>query len=350
MEKQRKYGIDILKIIATLFVVVLHVNGYVLDTHVNFSESVNFIWHFFEALAYPAIHIFVMITAWFTLEKVNVRKSVLNAWIQTFIICIIGLILSSCFKITYGLTETIICVFPFLGRAYWYVTDFIILIVLAPLLNNSIKMSTDKQLKLITIFIFMIISVFQTFIPFFSWIQDYSNIGLFILLYFITACIKREISIVKRIRGYKLFFISFILLILSYEIFHIAGLLKFEIFRSKEMWFYQYSSPLVIFEAIGLFKMFVNMDIQPNEVNSKMIKIMSNASLITYLIHMHPIFKSHYVDWGILKFVNIHNMLIYVIEILFLMVLIFVIGIILSIPIIAITKRILNRLKGEYNV
>lgn len=43
----------------------------------------------------------------------------------------------------------------------------------------------------------------------------------------------------------------------------------------------------------------VNMDKQ-NEVTSKTIKIMSNASLTTYLIHMHPIFKSHYVDWGIL--------------------------------------------------
>ena len=349
MEK-RKYGIDILKIIATLFVVVLHVNGYVLDTHVSFSESVNFIWHMFEALAYPAIHIFIMITAWFALDKVNIKKSVLNAWIQTFIICIIGLIFSTCFKITYGLNEIIICIFPFLGRAYWYVTDFIVLIVIAPFLNNSIKASTDKQLKLITLFTFMIISVFQTFIPFFSWTQDYSNIGLFILLYFITACIKRDISIVKRIRGYKLFFVSFVLLILSYEIFHIAGLLNFEVFKSREMWFYQYSSPLVIFEALGLFKMFVNMDIQTNEVNSKIIKIMSNASLTTYLIHMHPIFKSHYVDWGILKFVDIQNMLIYIIEMLLLVVIIFVIGIIFSIPIIAIIKRILNRSKGEYNV
>lgn len=94
----------------------------------------------------------------------------------------------------------------------------------------------------------------------------------------------------------------------------------------------------------------VNMDIQPNEVTSKTIKIMSNVSLTTYLIHMHPIFKSHYVDWGILKFIDIQNMLIYIIKMLLLVVIIFVIGIIFSIPIIAIAKRILNRLKGEYNV
>lgn len=43
-------------------------------------------------------------------------------------------------------------------------------------------------------------------------------------------------------------------------------------------------------------------------------------------------------------------MLIYIIEMLLLVVIIFVIGIIFSIPIIAIAKRILNRLKGEYNV
>ena len=72
--RERKLGIDVLKITATLMVVVLHVNGYLHDTvsFENFSFRSLFLWHSLEALAYPAIHLFVMITAYLSLDKKNI--------------------------------------------------------------------------------------------------------------------------------------------------------------------------------------------------------------------------------------------------------------------------------------
>lgn len=78
MEKDGRHnGIDVLKIIATIFVVVLHVNGFLSDTIPlgQFSLSTNVLYHISEAVAYPAIHLFVMVTAYFTIEKGTNKKN-----------------------------------------------------------------------------------------------------------------------------------------------------------------------------------------------------------------------------------------------------------------------------------
>ena len=92
MEKDGRHnGIDVLKIIATIFVVVLHVNGFLSDTIPlgQFSLSTNVLYHISEAVAYPAIHLFVMVTAYFTIEKGTNKKTIITVWhkrINTFII------------------------------------------------------------------------------------------------------------------------------------------------------------------------------------------------------------------------------------------------------------------------
>ena len=193
--RERKLGIDVLKITATLMVVVLHVNGYLYDTvsFENFSFRSLFLWHSLEAFAYPAIHLFVMITAYLSLDKKNISiiKSGTHTWMQTIIICICGLVIAIAFRIPYSYKDMFSCVFPFLGRAYWYVSDILVFLILIPVLNDCLKKMSTNQLKYLTAVLFCLISIFPTFLFSLNWKQDYSNIGLFILLYFVVALIKR---------------------------------------------------------------------------------------------------------------------------------------------------------------
>lgn len=193
--KERRLGIDILKIIATLMVVVLHVNGFLMDivSLEIFSFSSLFVWHLTEAFAYPAIHLFVMITIYLLIDKKNcsILKSGIHSWILTFIICILGLLAAVAFRVPFGLRELFSSIFPFIGRAYWYVSDFLILLFFIPLLNKVIENISMKKLKYLIIIMFILISIFPTFLSMFNWTQDYSNIGLFVFLYFIVGLIKR---------------------------------------------------------------------------------------------------------------------------------------------------------------
>lgn len=119
--KCRHLGLDLLKIIATIMDVVLHVNGYLTDTIslTSFSLGANIIWHVLETMAYPAIHLFVMITAWFAIDRKFSAKGIVNAWLQMWCICFMGLIYAISFHYSFGLKELFTVLFPFSGRAYW---------------------------------------------------------------------------------------------------------------------------------------------------------------------------------------------------------------------------------------
>ncbi len=204
MEKDGRHnGIDVLKIIATIFVVVLHVNGFLSDTIPlgQFSLSTNVLYHISEAVAYPAIHLFVMVTAYFTIEKGTNKKTIITIWSQTFIICIIGLVLAVILKVPFGIKELIRSLFPFSGRAYWYVSDYIVLMLIAPILNKLIRNISIKELRYLILVMFGIVSFGPAFLSFFGWNQNYSNIGLFIFLYFIVAGMKKDTNIFSRIKG-----------------------------------------------------------------------------------------------------------------------------------------------------
>lgn len=75
-DKKRVIGLDMLKIYAVFMVLILHVGGFVfsLNGEEKYSSSVLFAFFLTEAIAYPAIHLFVMIGSWFMLDRVDPVK------------------------------------------------------------------------------------------------------------------------------------------------------------------------------------------------------------------------------------------------------------------------------------
>lgn len=348
--KERHLGLDLLKIAATIMVIVLHVNGYLIDTIslASFSSGTSLVWHVFETIAYPAIHLFVMITAWFAIDREFFVKEIVNAWFQTWCICLLGLIYTIFFHYSFGLKELLTVIFPFTGRAYWFVTDYIILMLLSPVLNTVINKFSNKQLFRFTMLLFIIESVFACFLSSFNWNQDYSNIGLFILLYFFTAILKKNINAILKIWGGIIWIVSFSLLFGSYVLMCYLGTNVNPVFMDKGMIFYQYDSPFVIFEAVGLMILFSKINIRNiNVFIKRIISILVNASLVVYLVHMHPIIKEHYVSIGVLSWINVNSFGLYMLETTFCVVVILGAGIVLSVPITKMSRLVYYKLESK---
>lgn len=334
MDKERNLGIDIIKIVAMIFVVVLHVNGYISDTFLDIEipYSTAFIWHVLEAIAYPAIHLFVMASAWYLVDSKSkhFNGAILKIWLPTFIVCIVGLLIALIVGIPVGIKELLRSIFPFAGRAYWYVSDYILLLLFAPFLNSCINSISHKQLSQGIIVLILINCIAPTFLTIFDWNQNYSNIGLFILLYFVVAYIKSSavhLKVNRKIWG-GVWVLSIMILFCSWIVIGKIGNV-FPIFQGREEYFYQYSSPFVIAEAIGAFLFLLNNKTHSNRV----VTTIANASLIVYLIHMHPAFKAQYVNYGLLQKLIIDNSACFLLESLGIVMVIVLCGVIISIPI-----------------
>lgn len=315
--RERIYALDYLKIVAMLFVVVLHVSSYSLDLYEgkNISQGVKISYQILQTFAYPAIHIFVLAGSYFMLDKAPKKETIIYIYAQTWLVCITGLILCIIMKFPMNKICIIQSIIPFFGRAYWFVTDYILLIFFSPYLNILISNIEIKKLFKLTGIFLIVISFCQIFLGFIGWKQNYSNIGLFIFLYLVAACIKNDkIYLKNKMIGWALWIASFIALILSW-----IGIMFLQnrggVLQNKEMYFYQYWSPFVIMEAIGMFIIFLNIKPKNNANNEKLFQRLTilfvNSSLVSYLIHMHPIIKNLYTPYRILDFMITDNGIIF---------------------------------------
>lgn len=295
--KTRNIGLDLLKVLAMFFVVLLHMCGYAYESQLSNYETVTFdvAYHIIEAIAYPAIHLFVMCGTTFLIKRDSVnKKQVADIYVNTLLVCIIGLIVSLIIGIPITMSGILQSIFPITFRAYWFVSDYIVLILISPLLNKIINHIREKDLLAYTVLILLITGGFSFFLTKFGWSQDYSNIGLFICLYFVVASLNSGRLLNKTKIGIWLWGSGIALVLISW-----IGM-RFILENSdREMFFYAYNSPFVILEAVGAYIFFYNIRMN-NRYVSKAISFLSRGSLIVYLIHMHPIIKQNYVSMGTL--------------------------------------------------
>lgn len=87
---------------------------------------------------------------------------------------------------------------------------------------------------------------------------------------------------------------------------------------------------MVIIEAVSLFcfvnGLIKNLDITKSKNDPVIIKILSNATLFTYLMTMHPIIKNHYVEWNIFGFINVNSSIYFILQLLIVCMIICCIG------------------------
>lgn len=343
---KRSMNLDILKIIAMFFVVVLHVLGYSnMTTGAAYSRGVDMCYHFLDALSYPAIHIFALCGFSLMSRKMIATNQgqllpCLKVWVPTWIICIIGLIIAIPLGIPFDMTDLIKTVFPFLGQGYWFVSAYISMILLTPFLNLLIQRLDKKGLLRLVLILFVLVSVLPTLPGRFNWNSNYSSLTLFVLLYFMAALLNTLDLKRYRFIGLVLFVGCAVANFLLW--FGLKYILSVETAASNE-YFYTYYNPLVILQGMGLY-IFVNgldgVSYRDNWV-SKIVRKAADATLVTYLIHMYPIIKNSYVPAGLLTFMNSHNGLIYALQALTLCVLVCVVGTLAAIPVNKMTKYLL---------
>ncbi len=299
---KRLSGLDILKILAMLFVVILHVNGYA-DGYASEDIGIRAVYIITQAIAYPAIHLFVLIGSYLMLERTPTFKSVIHIYLQTLAVTLIGLILLFVFaRETVSLKGILQCFFPVVTQSYWFVTQYILLLLLAPFLSFFIGKLSDTHLYALTGLLSVIVVAVPTVFKMFGWSED--SLSLFVFLYFAAASIKRLSAAGKNIKtaGLIVYLVSSGLLILSAFSIEFVGKYLTAL-QGKGFMFFRYNSIFVVFAALGLFDCFMHVQVDSAKI-SKRLAFLSSNSLMVYLIHMHPIVKNYYVSWNIVGFLK----------------------------------------------
>jgi surface polysaccharide O-acyltransferase-like enzyme len=278
-------------------VVVLHVLGHggILDTTAPLSAKYNVAW-LLESLAYCAVNGYALITGYVYIKGKYKFSSLIQICLQA-VLYSLGII--ACIWIlkpgSFSIEKLVYFAFPASKRAYWYLSSYVGLFLLMPILNAGINALSEMQAKkflCVTFFAFTVITTFSR-TDAFAIKNGYSTFWL-MYLYVIGACIRKfewgdKLSSIKA----ALIYVCSILLSWGIKIGQegITALLSGEAKNYFE--FINYTSPTMLIAAIALFFAFKNARV-PQWI-AKIISIFAPAAFGVYLIHEHETVRAHFV-------------------------------------------------------
>ena len=280
----RNSNIELLRIISMLLIVAYHYacHGYNL---VKFDDLFN--QHVEGILLLGGklgVSCFILISGYFMVRtKITLYKLVkliAQVWFYSVGIAALFLLVLRPAE-PLGIKDFVMAVVPIGTGAYWFMTDYIVLMLISPVINLAIeKMDKTHHRNMIILFV-----VIWSVIPSFTSVEyAYNDLGWFLVLYFIAGYIRKYVSVTGNNSSKH-----FIMAVVSYLFIIFSNILMiglshklhtdFLLLRSGH--FSALNSPFILLTSIELLIGF--MKIKPNEC--LWVNKLASATLGVYLIH-----------------------------------------------------------------
>lgn len=276
MKTVRQANFEVLRIIAMFMILLLHANFLSFGFPAEIPEATVPITALIlrtlcETLCLVAVNLFVMISGYWGIN-VSYHK-----------------LFSFCFQIFFWsvLTTSIVLIYEkgafdedavsnifMLNEEYWFVKSYLLLFIMAPVLNTFTKIIEKKEYLVFLVLFFSFQLIFGWLYSGVSWFQSgYSTIS-FIGLYLLAGYLRRYKTFNLKKRYYFLLY----LLVSAVSAFSI---IYFVHVGSDANLFIAYNSPFVLIGTIMLFLFFEKLEVKPR----KYIFFLSSSCFSVYLMH-----------------------------------------------------------------
>lgn len=304
-KKARQANIELLRIAAMMMVVVLHymVKGGASVSLVENFSAVNIVLWFIKAMCIVTVNVYLLISGYFLLDAGWKISRPIHLWFQIMFYSL-GIPLV-CFVLEigdvkqWGLYDWINVLFPIQMEHYWYITAYMILYFLIPVLGAGVKQLTKKQHQLVILGLLCLFSIPKTILPILIPIDRYGyDFGWFLCLFVITAYIKLHgiPFFDRKSRAWIVYFgavfgiwgISMVCALLSRKGLPLAYMMDMT---------YCYNHLLVLIASIALFYAFSYIRIPAGRMADVICKI-SSYTLGVYLIHENLAVRTKWQFWA----------------------------------------------------
>lgn len=288
--KERNIGLELLRIISMLMIILLHSIDHsgLLE---NLVSGSTLYWYeqFIYAVVQVCVNCFVLISGYFLVTSRFKFEKLAMLWIEvvfySFGIKVILMVLG---KLPLSITSLVSCFVPVLTGRYWFITIYFGMYLLSPFLNIAIKAMSKKQYASLLIVLCLLFSVMSSIYPSFRGMNCGGGWGVtwFIVLYIMAAYIRLYYkSDGKVLKPIMIFFACPIVMIFALWIAYQSGI---GILTSMVGNWWKYDSVPVFIASIALLVTFLNWPkkLKNNKLKQTIIRI-SSATFGVYLIHAH---------------------------------------------------------------
>lgn len=290
--KQRLSNIEFLRLLAMLYVLIVHADFSTFGAPTMEGLAVRpvgvCVQYGFECFAICCVDVFVLISGWF-----GIRFSLNKLWAFLFHVVFYSLGL---FLLTVAITpqkaltlEGLKSIFLFNGSDYWFIKAYLILMVLAPMLNAFCDYASRREFKTILVAYFAILMVY-------GWLEPasvhftmngctaLSFVGLYLLGRYLKMYCPKLTNYNRRI--YAVIYVAACLVMFFMCLIFLSQGVRVTL-DSRLL---NYGSPLVILSAVALLLFFSKWTF-----GNKVVNQAAKSCLAVYLIHcnyfIYPIYK-----------------------------------------------------------
>lgn len=289
MNQKRDYGIDLLRIVATYMIIILHILGVggIIYTIDNSSRVYVMSWGL-EFFAYCAVNCYALISGYVGLKSKFRFFNILNLWCQVVVTSGIITLIGWFLGVNIGLRNMLEVFVPVIAKTYWYFTAYVGLFLLTPFLNRLIETLDKKTAKYLLLTLFVLFSVLPIFGDSDMFYVNYGySAAWLIILYLAGAIIKKFFADTNISRKFWLvMYVAAVLITLISKLGIEYLLTKSPNFMYDSNFLMNYNSPTMVLAAVSLLYVFANLKVKKME---KIIRLLAPFTFGIYIIHTHPI-------------------------------------------------------------
>jgi len=282
---RRSYGLDLVKILAMINIINLHINNKIYYSKLN-PQNLKFKQLYrFEAFSYWPVNAFGLISGIVGYKKYKFVNIIYIWFIYNFYSIFFSIHLY--YKSKIDTKKLILSFFPIGIRKNWYINAYIFMYLFLPFITNSINSINKIFYGKIVLYFFFIYSIYHTIIKYnmkntnFNFIlEGYSSLWL-LILYIIGGFIGRFYINKISIPNFLFLLIYIICSLISSEyVFYSIRKYNF-----PNTLFLSYNSPTIILQAFSLIFFFSNIKIN-NKYLIKVISLIYPLNLSVTIIHL----------------------------------------------------------------
>ncbi len=282
IKKERQANIELLRLLSMYMVVVMHLLGDAeLLRSIGFGNVPYSVVWFVSTLCHPADACFILISAFFLVERPFRASRLLRLWMMVLFYAVLGTLLGvTVFRTPLSRDSLLRTFFPITGSAYWFLTQYVLLVAVSPLLNRLIKGLGRAAHARAVVLLTVLFSVIPTVL---FWSQEYFSDGWdlawFVVIYFVGAYLRRFDFDIPR--AWLWYLGSCVFLTLSRLAFGTLAL-RFTGSAHGAGLLYCACSPFLLFMAVCLFCAFRRVRVGRA---SRWINRLASCAIGVYLLH-----------------------------------------------------------------
>lgn len=235
-----------------------------------------FFYHVLESICICGVNLFILITGYFSVpqDTIKIRK-IVNLLMDVAFWGTVGFLIA--YIIGWGdldIRRYIKIILPYFWGNRWFVSAYIILLLLIPFINRCLWNIGRKEHRVLIIIFTLLFCFWPSFMPS-PFLDDYGyGFVHFTYMYLIASYMRIHITqFPRKITCLALFlFMSVVVCLITY--FHLLG----------TGW--AYNNLFVVLEAVALFLLFLQL-----ELDSKFINILASCAFGVFLIHTDGFFS-----------------------------------------------------------